>query len=77
MADLRVIEAEPAGPGIVELLESALKDARNGALSSVAIALVYRDGTSNWNWSEAPSASTLIGCIERMKADFIRATDKD
>lgn len=74
-ADLRVIEAEPVGPDVVEHLEEALEQARKGELSSVAIATVYRDGTTSRAWSSAPSLSLLIGSVARLEAALIREAD--
>ncbi len=47
-----------------------LKQAKRGELSAVAIAMVLRDGTSDWAHSEVPSISTMVGAIERMKLDL-------
>lgn len=66
-ADLRVIDAEPAGANTVAMLEDALEAARNGQLSSAAIAVVYRDGTTGRAWSEAPSFSCLLGAVARLQ----------
>jgi hypothetical protein len=71
MADVTVLDAEPIGKDVVETLELALNRARNGELSSVAIAAVKRDGSPYWVNSAAPNKSTLIGVIERMKQDII------
>lgn len=77
MADLRVIDADPVGQGIVERLEQVLEWAHNDELSSVAIAVVRRDGSPDWHWSRPPNQSTLIGAVERMKLAMIRAADAD
>lgn len=77
MPELHVINAEPAGQVVVRVLKDALVRARNGEISSVAIALVERDGGAQWDWSHAPNISTLIGAVERMKADLIRSTDDE
>ena len=76
MADLRVIDAAPVSKSIIEVLEEALEKAKNDDLSSVAIAWIYRDGAPGWNWSETPNTSTMIGAIERLKADIIRNIDE-
>lgn len=76
MPDLSVIDAEPLGGSIIAILEEALLKAQRGELSSAAVAFVHRDGVVGWNWSEAPNTSTLIGAIERMKADLIRHCDE-
>lgn len=75
-AQLRVINAEPPNADVIEKLEDALRFARDGRISSVAIALVYRDGTSGQCWSAAPSLSCLIGAVERMKHGIIRFSEE-
>lgn len=74
---LRVIDAEPMGEGIIERLEWALEMAKDGKLSSVAIAVVERDGSPDWRWSDAPNVSLLIGSIERMKHRILIAQDDE
>ena len=75
-ADLRVIEAEPQGKAIIERLEWALAQAKDGNLSSVALAVVYRDGTIDHHWSDAPNSSLLIGACARLQAAIIREIDE-
>jgi hypothetical protein len=75
MPELRVLDAEPPGQAVVKVLKEALTRARKGEISSVAVAMVERDGTADWEWSHVPNNSTLIGSIERMKADLIRDAD--
>ena len=65
MADLRVI-ADPVSKSVVDVLEAALAQAKEGELASVAVAYVYRDGSPGWNWSATPNTSTAIGTIERL-----------
>jgi hypothetical protein len=64
--DLRVINAEPPGEDVIAKLEEALERAREGRISSVAIATVERDGSVGHAWSKAPSLSLLIGSITRL-----------
>lgn len=63
MADLRAIEPEPLGEAVIPLLEEALRLARAGELSSVAVALVHRDGCTQSLWSEPPSVGLLLGSV--------------
>jgi hypothetical protein len=65
MADVRVLDAEPCDT--VKKLEEALEKAKAGQLSSVAIAVVYRDGTCGRSWSTAPNLSCIIGSIARLQ----------
>lgn len=77
MADVQVIDAEPLGEGIIKRLEWALALANEGKLSSVAIAVVLRDGSPDWRWSEAPNVSLLVGVTERLKFAMIKAQAND
>lgn len=60
---LTVLESEPAGTGIIELLEGLLERANNRELSSLAYAIVLRDGSAEHDWSYAPTPATLVGSI--------------
>lgn len=71
MLDLTVIESEPAGAGIVEYLETLLEQAQAGALSSIAVAKVYRDGTTGSGWSELPSLATMIGAVTILQSKLV------
>jgi hypothetical protein len=66
MPSLHVIEAEPVSPDLIETLEVALKEAREGKLSSVAIAVVHRDGCITSAWSTPPSFGLLLGAVHRL-----------
>lgn len=61
-----VIEAEPVGADIIVKLKEALEKAEKGELSSVAIAVVYRDGSTGSSWSVAPSLGLQIGAVSMM-----------
>lgn len=63
MTEVRVLDAAPPNPGVVEALEDILARAKAGDLSSVAIAVVYRDGSTGDAWSEPASIGTLIGAV--------------
>lgn len=62
-ADIVPLESEPRGEDVVAKLEEVLAEAREGKISSVAIAVVYRDGSSGRAWSTAPSLTALTGSI--------------
>ena len=75
-AELHVLDAEPVGPDIIERLEEVLEVAREGKLSSVAMAFVWRDGTCGHVWSSSPSLSCLVGAVARMQNKLIRFADE-
>jgi hypothetical protein len=62
-ADLVPLESEPPGADVVAKLEEVLAKAREGEISSCAIAVVYRDGSSGRSWSSAHSLTALTGSI--------------
>lgn len=67
MAEVRVIDSEPIGEDVIARLKETLEEAEAGKISSVAIAIVYRDGFTDNLWSTAPSLSTLIGAVSRLE----------
>lgn len=73
MTKLHVLTAEPLGDGIIKLLEESLQQAREGKISSVAIAMVDRDGCSESAWSYVPSYGLLIGAVARLQHRLIEA----
>lgn len=63
-ADIQVLDSEPPNTeDVIAKLEEALATAREGKISSVAIALVYRDGATGRSWSKRHSQSALIGSV--------------
>lgn len=65
-AELRTLTAEPLGTGIIEILEDMLVEARKGNLSSIAVAKVFRDGTTGSEWSHLPSYGLMLGALARL-----------
>ena len=66
-AKLEVLHcAPPAGPDAVSILEGALEKARAGELCGVAIAIVYRDGSTEHAHSRCDALATLIGSVSRL-----------
>lgn len=47
----------------IRILEETLAVARQGNVSAVALAVVYRDGSTGDAWSKPASLSTLIGAV--------------
>lgn len=75
---IEVIDSEPQNPDTITVLEEVLAAAREGRISSVAIACVYRDGTTGDAWARPISTATLIGAVGVMHARLIHTiTDKD
>jgi hypothetical protein len=73
-----VIDSEPPNPNTIVCLEEALAAAREGRISAVAIAAVYRDGSTGDAWAKPVSPATLIGAVSVLHARLIHSiTDKD
>jgi hypothetical protein len=72
MPDLHVLDSAPIADGVIEKLREALDEAEAGHLSSVAIAVVYRDGATGTSWSSPPSTGTLIGAVTLLQARLAR-----
>ena len=75
-AELRAIDAEPIGQSIIPLLEQALEQARNGELSAVSLAKVYRDGCGGHAYSFLHSAGLMVGTIARMQYAIMKDMDE-
>lgn len=69
---LHVIPCEPLGESVIERLEHVLSEAREGKVSSVAIAWVDRSGCANETWSYAASTGTLIGAIHALAYRLVK-----
>lgn len=66
MADLVAIDPEPVSQRLVETIEQVVDLASDGALSSVAVAYVLRDGSVGCIWSDLPSRAAMLGSIARL-----------
>lgn len=78
MTDLIVIPSEPVDSSVIERLKETLAAAEEGRISSVAIALVYRDGSTGDCRSRLPSVGTMIGAVSILHNRLCRIiTDKD
>lgn len=63
-AEVEVLDSEPPNTDdVVAKLEEALQAARDGKISAVAIAIVYRDGSSGRSWSKRHSETAMIGSV--------------
>jgi hypothetical protein len=71
MADLREITSEPPAENIVPLLEQIIKRAKAGELSSVAVAMVTREGATGQEWSRLPSVGAMIGSVATLQHRLI------
>lgn len=73
MTDLTPIPCEPAPhPSVIEHLEHTLAMAREGKISAVAIAVVYRDGATGDSFSKTPSRATMIGAVSILHARLLK-----
>lgn len=73
MTELVPIDAAPpSGDDLIELLEETLEKARAGKLSSLALAVVYRDGSTGDGWSNQPSMSAQLGAVTALQFRLAR-----
>lgn len=73
-----VIDCEPPTGDTVMILEDVLRMAQEGRISAVAIAVVYRDGSTGDAWSKPLSTAALIGAVTVLQTRLThRITDKD
>lgn len=63
-AQLLPITCEPPGAGIEELLDQLREAHASGELSAIAVAVVYRDGSTGSLTSPTPSYATMIGALD-------------
>lgn len=68
VAELISLDAEPAtDPTILEKLDHFRARAEAGEISSIAIAVVTRDGSINGSWSnKPPSLPLLLGSLAQL-----------
>jgi hypothetical protein len=60
---LAVLDAEPPCRGVAERLAEVHAAIDEGRISSIAVAVVYRDGSVGGSWSDASSRPLLIGAL--------------
>lgn len=77
MPDLHVIDAEPVDESVVTYLEHVLEQAKEGRYSAVAIAYVYRDGSTGSGFSRQHSLATMVGGVEAMKAKLLKEMEPE
>jgi hypothetical protein len=75
MAEVREIFVEQPGEDVIATLEKALDMARNGELSSVGVAYVFRNGRGGQAWSSIPNVSLMIGSAARLLHHMNRVAD--
>lgn len=71
MPDLIPIDPEPANASVIAYLEHTLSRAREGQFSSIAIAWVYRDGTTGSGTSDVPSLPALTGAVAALQGKLV------
>lgn len=72
MAELEVIDAEPPAQGVVEYLEKQLERAKSGDFSAIAMAVVYRDGSTGSGYSQLHNTATMVGSVRALEAKLVR-----
>lgn len=69
MADIVKLETRSSQvvTSVVETLEEVLRQAREGEIISVAIAVVHNDRSIGTTWSETDEFPILLGSISRLE----------
>jgi hypothetical protein len=76
-AELKVLNAEPAvHPDVIAMLTEVCAWVERDEVSSVAIAVVRRDGAASTCWSKPHSLPALIGAVERLKHRLLTSVDE-
>lgn len=73
MADLRVIDPEPVGHDAQKYLEHVAEKIAGGEVSAIAVAFVYRDGSTGSGYSTLSNTATMVGSVEALKQKLIRS----
>jgi len=68
---LSVIPSIEPGGDALERLEETRALVESGEVSAIAVAVVYRDGSTSRSWSRCPNTATMIGAVELLKRDLI------
>ncbi len=71
LADLIAIDPEPVGADVVAYLEHQLARAREGTLSAIAVAYVYRDGTTGSGFSRQHNLAAMTGAVTALQAKLV------
>lgn len=69
---LKQVDLAPATNDIQEILDSISDANREGTLSAITVAVVYRDGTTGKARSTLPNYSLMLGAVERLKYALVR-----
>jgi hypothetical protein len=69
---LSVLPCEPRAKTIELLLEFVSDLVEAGKISSLAVVMVNRDGSTSAVHSELPSLSTMVGAVARLQYDLCK-----
>lgn len=67
---LAVIESEPVGQGILEVLDEIRERVARGEVSQISVALVSRTGCISTTWSKIYSVAATLGAVGRLQYDI-------
>jgi hypothetical protein len=70
---ISVIPSVDTSASVVERLEEALVEAKADKIGSIAIAVIYRDGSTGACWSKLPSYSAQIGAVTVLQQRLVQA----
>ena len=74
---LRVIEnaQEIEKRSVIETLEAALDEAKEGKIRGVAIAVVRPDMALNTSWADSDAAAPVIGAVALLQKRIVQSLD--
>jgi len=77
MGTVRVLETEQDldRKSVVETLEFALAEAKDGLIRGVALAVVRPDLALNTSWSDSNSAAPLVGAVALLQKRIVESLD--
>ncbi|MDB5620519.1 hypothetical protein [Tardiphaga sp.] len=77
MSKLHVIETaqDLDRKSVIETLEAALAEAREGLIRGVALAVVRPDLALNTSWSDSNAAAPLVGAVAVLQKRIVESLD--
>ncbi len=76
MSKLVALEPEPLGDTVTPMLKDVLAKAEAGEISSLGLAIVYRDGCVGQMWTDAANFGLLLGAAHRLAAQINAEMDE-
>lgn len=72
MPDLHAINVEPVSESVLAYLADLTERAKAGEFSTIAVAYVYRDGSTGSGHSDAHNLAAIVGAVAALQTKLIR-----